>query len=569
MKTRYSVILILIALFTGCKSEGKGTTSEVTIYYNGDLLTMETNSPEYVEALAEEHGKIVALGSLTDLQKSFENALMVDLKGATLLPGFIDPHSHFEKVSNTMGQLDLSPPPVGGVTKISQILGNLKVYKAENNIPDGEWIFAWGYDDNQLEERRHPNSKEIDSVLPNNPVYLDHASGHMGVANSMALKKMGVTAETKNPEGGNIDRYPGTQEPNGLVQETAMYPFVGNMLQVLNAKSAEFFEATQEHYAENGITTAQDGLVGRQKIDFYRAQAEQGQLKIDLIALAGFTDLENNLNDTLFAFNNYENGFKTQGTKIIADGSPQGKTAFFTEPYLTPVAGCLHHCTGLPSLNQRELYDLFIKAYEADNQLFIHCNGDASIDMVIRAHENACDALGQALDKDRRTVIIHSQFVRLDQLQTYKEYKMLPSFFTNHAYFWGDVHRINLGDERARFLSPIATADSLGINYTNHSDATVTPLNPMMTVWSAVNRLSRSGAVIGAKERATPYQALKAITINAAYEHFDENLKGSLKKGKLADFVILESNPLKVSPETLKDIKVLKTIKEGKVVFER
>jgi len=561
--------LIFLAFFTACKSDVKVPISEVAIYYNGDILTMQSDSPEYAEALAEENGKIVALGSLKELQESYENANMVDLKGATLLPGFIDPHSHFEKVSNTMGQLNLSPPPVGGVTKISQILEKLKAYKAENNIPDGEWIFAWGYDDNQLEERRHPNSKEIDSVLPNNPVYLDHASGHMGVANSMALKKMGVTAKSKNPEGGNIDRYPGTQEPNGLVQETAMYPFVGNMLQVLNEKSAEFFEATQDHYAENGITTAQDGLIGRQKIAFYKKQAEQGNLKIDLIALAGFTELDANLKDSLFLFNKYESGFKTQGTKIIADGSPQGKTAFFTQAYLTPVAGCLHHCTGLPSLSQRDLYDLFLKAYKGDNQLFIHCNGDAAIDMVLRAHENACDVLGQPLDKDRRTVIIHSQFVRPDQLQTYKNYKMLPSFFTNHAYFWGDVHRINLGDERARFLSPIATADSLGIKYTNHSDATVTPLSPMMTIWSAVNRLSRSGALIGAEERATPYQALKAITINAAYEHFDEKLKGSLKEGKLADFVILENNPLKVSPETLKDIKVLKTIKEGQVIFER
>jgi predicted amidohydrolase YtcJ len=569
MRTKFLGVIILLAALTSCKSEVTEESSDISIYFNGDIITMETENPNYVEAIAEKDGKIFAIGPLEEMKEDFKKAKMIDLDGATLLPGFIDPHSHFEKVSNTMGQLDLSPPPVGAVTTIPQILEKLKAYKAEKNIPDGEWIFAWGYDDNQLVEKRHPNSKEIDSVLPNNPVYLDHASGHMGVANSMALKKMGVTAESKNPEGGNIDRYPGTQEPNGLVQETAMYPFVGNMLQILDSKSADFFEATQDHYAENGITTAQDGLVGRHKIDFYKKQAEQGKLKIDLIALAGYTELETNLKDSSFTFNQYQNGFKTQGTKIIADGSPQGKTAFFTEPYLTPVAGCVHHCTGLPSLNQEALNNLFLVAYKNDNQLFIHCNGDASIDMVIKAHENACDSLKQPLDKNRRTVIIHSQFVRPDQLETYVEYKMSPSFFTNHAYFWGDVHLENLGEERARFLSPIATADQMGIKYTNHSDATVTPLNPMMTVWSAVNRVSRSGVVVGETERATPYQALKAITINAAYEHFDEGLKGSLKEGKLADFVILEKNPLNVSPEKIKDIRVLKTIKEGSVIYEQ
>lgn len=569
MDKYFFILLGVILVSTGCKDASQNSANNATVYYNGDIITMESDAPQYVESVVEQDGRIVFAGHLEEAEKKFANSKKIDLKGSTLLPGFIDPHSHFEKVSNSMGQLDISPPPVGEVTNIPQIMEKLKAYKEENNIPDGEWIFAWGYDDNQLEEKRHPNNKEIDAVLPNNPVYLDHASGHMGVANSMALQKMNVTAESKNPEGGNIDRYPGTQEPNGLVQETAMYPFVGNMLQILDSKSASFFEATQDYYAQHGITTAQDGLIGRHKIDFYKKMAEEGKLKIDLIALAGFSELETNVKDSLFTFNVYNKGFKTQGTKIVADGSPQGKTAFFTKPYLTPVPGCDQECTGLPSLSQEALDQLVMVGYENEVQLFIHCNGDAAIDMVIKAHENACEKLNQPVDKDRRTVIIHSQFVRPDQLETYVKYKMLPSFFTNHAYFWGDVHMENLGEERASFLSPIATADKMGIKYTNHSDATVTPINPMMTVWSAVNRESRSGVVIGEKERATPYQALKAITINAAYEHFDEDVKGSLKEGKLADFVILEKNPLKEAPEKLKDIKVLKTIKEGSVIFER
>lgn len=286
------------------------------------------------------------------------------------------------------------------------------------------------------------------------------------------------------------------------------------------------------------------------------------------MALGGYAELETNLNDSLINWKTYKNGFKIQGTKIIADGSPQGKTAYFTEPFLTSVPGCVSDCRGLPSLSQETMNDLFILAYKNNNQLFIHGNGDASIDMIIAAHENACKELNQSLDKDRRTIVIHSQFVRPDQLETYVKYNMQPSFFTNHAYFWGDVHVENLGEKRAFFLSPIASADKLGLKYTNHSDATVTPIDPLFTVWSAVNRVSRTGEVIGEEEKATPYQALKAITINAAYEFFEEDSKGSLSLGKQADFVILDRNPLTVEPMKIKEIKVVETIKNGRSVFK-
>ena len=189
--------------------------------------------------------------------------------------------------------------------------------------------------------------------------------------------------------------------------------------------------------------------------------------------------------------------------------------------------------------------------------------------MIIKAHEQACKALNQPINKDRRTIIIHAQFARPDQLATFAKYNMEPSFFTNHAYFWGDVHVANLGKARADFLSPMVSAVKLGLKPTNHSDATVTPIDPLFTVWTAVNRVSRSGAVIGEKERATPYQALQAITSHAAYEFFDEAIKGTLTPGKRADFVILNQNPLTAKPMVIKEIQVLETIKEGKTVFRK
>ncbi|WP_417370916.1 amidohydrolase [Gelidibacter japonicus] len=568
-------VILLLTLFFNCKDgektevSDKKTSKIAQLFYNGDIITMASDQEEYAEAVVEENGKIVFVGSQKDAETKYGYANKIDLNGKTLLPGFIDPHSHFGMVSNTMGQVDLNPKPVGTVVNIDDILKKLEAFKEERNIPDGEWIFGWGYDDGQLAEKRHPTKRDIDKVLPNNPVYLQHTSGHMGVANSLALEKLNVNAESKSPEGGNIERFPNSKEPTGLVQETAMYPFVGNMLEILAKDQATYFGTTQEYYASNGITTAQDGMTDRNTIRFFQSQADAGKLNIDLVSLAGYAELDSNVQDSSLHFKKYKNGFKVQGTKIVADGSPQGKTAYFTKPYLTEVPGCQDDCRGLPSLSQETINALFLTAYENENQLFIHCNGDATVDMIVEAHEHACKQLNQALDKDRRTIIIHAQFARPDQLEIFVKYKMEPSFFTNHAFFWGDVHVENLGKERADFLSPMVSAKKLGLKPTNHSDATVTPIDPIFTIWSAVNRVSRSGTIIGEGERTTPYLAIQAITSNAAYELFEENLKGSLSEGKLADFVILDKNPLKGEPMDIKNIQVLETIKEGKTVFKK
>ena len=332
------LIAVLFSLF-GCKEKKEDSNETSKLFYNGDILTMEGDSPKYAEAIVVQNGKIVFVGTKLEAESKFKGAEKIDLKGKTLLPGFIDPHSHFGMVSNTMGQVDLNPKPVGNVTNLNDILENLKKYKEDKKIPDGEWIFGWGYDDGELTEKRHPTKKDIDKVLPNNPVYLQHTSGHMGVANTLGLEALKVSAASKNPDGGTIVRFLNSTDPTGLVQETAMYPFVRLMMEKLDSKQAEFFDTTQDYYASNGITTAQDGMTSRESIKFFQSQADAGKFKIDLIALAGYSELDSNLADTTLHFKTYKKGFKTQGTKIVADGSPQGKTAFFSKPFLTEVTG--------------------------------------------------------------------------------------------------------------------------------------------------------------------------------------------------------------------------------------
>jgi hypothetical protein len=249
--------------------------------------------------------------------------------------------------------------------------------------------------------------------------------------------------------------------------------------------------------------------------------------------------------------------------KIVADGSPQGKTAFFTKPYLTGGPSGQQDWRGEPTFTQPQLNEFVKKVYDGGAQLFVHCNGDAAIDALLEAHRFAA---GDDPAKDRRTVGIHSQFIRRDQLEKYRAWNISPSFFTLHCFYFGDTHVANRGREQTDFISPLRSARELGIRCTNHTDFNVSPLDQLFTIHTAVNRTSRSGAVIGAGERVTPLAALEAITIDGARQYREDHAKGSIEVGKLADLVILSGNPLTVDPATIKDIKVLETIKDGRTI---
>jgi predicted amidohydrolase YtcJ len=491
---------------------------------------------------------------------------MIDLNGQTLIPGFIDAHSHFSFAMKLVRQADLSPPPVGHINSISAIVNTLDKLKNENNIAPGEWIVGWGYDQDQLEEIRHPNRYDLDVQFPDHPVFLLHTSAHMAVLNSKGLELAGISSETSDPEGGVIVRMPNSREPSGLVQESVLYPVSQLAISNTADELILLLEETQQFYASQGITTAQDGLMDMATFKFLDSLAMLDKLFLDIEALARFQEAKEWVTDYKDRFGRSESRLRLTGLKIVTDGSPQGKTAFFSKPYLTEVPGCAHACTGVPIVNSDQLSGLLKLTYSNGIQTYVHCNGDASIDMLLDAHRQT-KGLWKAESRNSRTVVIHSQFVRPDQLDAYAEFGFVPSFFTNHAFYWGDVHLENLGEERANFLSPLHTANKKGIIVTNHTDYIVTPLNQLFMVWTAVNRTSRSGKVIGPSERISPHEALKAITINAAYQHHTEKMKGSISQGKLADLVILDRNPLEVPKDEIKDIKVVETIKEGKSIY--
>ena len=546
------------------------TAAAVTVYSGGDILTMAGAAPAYAEALAVRDGKILAIGTRDEVAKAAgAGATQVDLAGKTLLPGFIDGHSHLLNYADSLVQANLNPPPIGGVTKMADIVAALQKLKGELGAGDGDWLIGQGYDQDMLAERRHPSAADLDAAFPKNPVVIVHASGHMLVANSLAFKAVGIDARTPDPEGGTILRKPGGTEPQGLVQEMGMIAFQPVLKGARKPEvDLDLIKRAVAHYAANGYTTASEALVMGEKMPVIEAAAKAGAFSIDVIALPAFTMAAEVVGTGKIAWGEYRDGLKYAGLKMAVDGSPQGKTAYLTRPFLTPVPGCKTDCRGFPNLTQEQVDQLVLLTYKHGVQMFSHCNGDAAVDMMIAGHENAEKVLATP-GKDRRTIIIHSQIMRPDQLDAYAKHGLLPSFFTNHVYYWGEAHYANLGPERASFISPMASAFKRGIRATNHTDATVTPTDPMFLLWTSVNRVTREGRVLGEAERITPYQGLQAITVNGAYEYFEEASKGTLEAGKRADFVILDRNPVKVAPMTIKDIRVVETIKDGKRVYVR
>ena len=538
----------------------------VVVYYNGDIITMDGDTPQYVEAVAQKDGRIDFVGSKADALKKYgKHVRLIDLKGSTMLPGFLDPHSHFMSAVRMVNQVNVAAPPVGTATSIPQIIEKLKAFQKEKLIPEDGWIIGWGYDQDLIEEKRHITKTDLDAAFPKRKVMLIHVSMHGAVLNSQALKWAGIDANTKTPDGGVIARMPGSNEPAGLLMEMAYIPVFAKLPQPSEEEMLDLTKAAQMMYAENGYTQAVEGFSHAEDLDFLMKAAEQERLFLDVLALPGFTEMDKWFGNPKYKFGTYNNHFKLQAAKITIDGSPQGKTALVSHPYHGGGPAGQKDWTGESSITQEQLDGITKKLFDAKIPLHVHANGDGAIDMMIKTIEHA----GISAKDDRRTVIVHSQFQRPEHLPKYVELGLTPSYFTLHTYYWGDVHIKNIGKEAAFFISPMKAAKAAGLVLSNHTDFNVTPLDPFWVIWSAMARESRSGTVIGTDQRVDAYTALQALTTGPAWQVFEEDRKGRIKEGMLADFVVLKHNPLKQKISQIRDNEVLATVKEGRVIYKK
>ena len=544
------------------------------IFFGGPILTMEAEAPR-AEAIAIAEGHILAVGDQASVMAlTGPDTAHIDLQGHTLLPGFIDAHGHFANALQVVAWANIQRPPAGPVTDIAALQQVLREHVARHPVAPGEWVIAYGYDPDGFSDGRPLDKGDLDALFPDNPVMVIHNSNHGAVLNSSALVLAGYNADTPDPAGGVIVRRPGSREPAGLVMETAFIPLFLHMPHPSEAVMLERFAAAQALYTSKGITTAQDGATAAGDLTLFQRAAGEGRLIIDLVVLPLVLEVPAMLRERFpdfhggnlelpqparEAFGRYYDRLKLQGIKLVVDGSPQGKTAFWGEPLLTPGPNGETNWRGQPLFPPEVLNDAVARLSEQGLQLFAHCNGDAAIAMMIEA----CRQAGLKPEQDHRTVIIHSQFMAPGQLEHYVELGLHPSFFTVHAFFFGDVHLANLGMERASGMSPMASAIALGLHGSNHNDFSVTPIEPMRMVETAMTRRSRRGVVLGESERVSADAALRALTIEAAWQIREEGSKGSLAEGKRADLVILTADPTAVPPDQLNDIAVVATYKDG------
>lgn len=513
---------------------------EKIIFYNGDIITME-NEEDVVEAVLVENEIIKKIGNLKEIEENLNGDVKkINLEGRTLMPSFIDAHSHITAYAKTFSYANLQE-----CKSINDILKILETYKQENNIEENKWIIGVGYDNNFLEEKRHPRIEELDNLNYNNPILVTHVSGHMGVFNSKALEELGINVE--NTKFGYL-------EENDFIKQTAKIGGIGKEEEIENIKKA------QEKYASYGITTVQDGLT--KKEDFNLLKELKNNLFLDIVCYIDLSENRDVIEENENYVKKYVNNLKIGGYKIILDGSPQAKTAYLSKPYEGE-----KEYRGNPSKEDSEVENYIKISNENNMQLLAHCNGDGSAEQFINAIEKGNENIkNNYLIKENRPVMIHAQIIRKEQILKCKELEIIPSFFVAHVYYWGDVHIENLG-KRAYRISPAKEAVDNNMVFTFHQDTPVIEPNVLETIWVAVNRKTKNGVILGEDEKIDVYEALKAVTIYSAYQYFEEDLKGSIKEGKLADLVILSENPLKVNKEEIRNIKICSTWKNGKEIY--
>jgi predicted amidohydrolase YtcJ len=535
------------------------------IYHNGTLLTMDDSRPT-AEAVAVRNGKISAVRTEGEvLETSGENTTKIDLGGKTMLPGFVDSHGHTYLIGLQATTANLLPPPDGTGKDIASLQALLADWAAINQAAVNKvgWIAGFGYDDSQLAELRHPTRDDLDKVSGDLPVLIIHQSGHLGVANSKALEIAGVTAETKDPSGGVFRRQSGSREPNGVCEEYAFFYLASKLAERFdNSINDALVEAGAKLVASFGYTTAQEGRAMGPGLEAMKRVADSGRLAIDLVAYPDVLEVDDVKPSAL-----YENHYRVGGVKLTIDGSPQGKTAWLSEPYFVPPEGQPKDYRGYAAIDEQTTTAAVEKAFANGWQILCHGNGDAAIDAFINAVRAAKEKYPTV---DNRPVLIHGQTLREDQVGFLKELGIFPSLFPMHTFYWGDWHRESvLGPERAENISPTGWVLEHGMMFGSHHDAPVALPDSMRVLSATVTRRSRSGHILGPQHRVSVESALKAMTIWPAWQHFEEKSKGTIEVGKLADFVILSDNPLTVPQESLDDLKVLETIKEGVSIYKR
>ncbi|MCH1446298.1 MAG: amidohydrolase [Luminiphilus sp.] len=535
------------------------------VFIGGEVLTMDPDS-KIAEAVSVRDGVIDQVGSTVEiLALVTEDTDVVDLSGRTLVPGFVDAHGHFPGSGQTAFTVDLNSPPIGDTESIPELLDKLRAFGEKRT--DG-WLIGSNYDDTLLAEKRHPTRNDLDLVSATRPIAVVHVSGHLMVVNSAALAELHIDETTPDPEGGHIVRDLSSADqrrPNGILEETATHHARDKTLDLSVSDAWQMTKLATAEYLQYGVTTASAGGMPTAIASLLGPMSNYNQMPLRVALFPFFDEVGAGLLAGEITLDDFASGrVRVPRVKIIADGSIQGFTGYLSQPYHRSHKGDADY-RGYPAVPRDALFEQVAGLYRQRIQVAIHGNGDASI-------EDALDAIEAAAAKypwpEARPLIIHAQMTRKDQIARMAALGVTPSFFSAHTFFWGDRHAgIFMGPERAANMSPAKWAQEAGVRFSSHMDTPVTPMRPLQAVWSPVERKTKTGVVLGPDQRIDRMTALRAVTIDAAWQVFMDDQVGSIEPGKLADLVVLSGSPL-TAPD-LRDLLVDMTVIEGVTHFER
>ncbi len=515
------------------------------VLMNGNIVTMNYEHPK-AQALAINDGKIAAIGTDKEILSYVgKKTREINLDRRTVFPGFIDSHVHGTALGRSLVQLDLR-----GIKSIGEIQEKVKQWATKT--PKGQWIVGHGWDQDKLEERRYPSRRDLDEVVPENPVFLKRVCGHIGLVNSKALELAGITKDTKTPKAGLIDSSK-AGEPNGILRENAL-DLILDILPKPDEKGLEnICLLACRKMVEEGITTAHWIIASAKELLVLQKLENRGLLPLRIYALIPVSCLYKLVELGLTS------GFggdkiKIGSIKILADGSLGGRTAALKKPYDDDPS-----TKGMMLFSQKQLGRFVENAHQAGLQLAIHAIGDRTIEVALKALEKA---LQKTPKKHHRHRLEHVSVLNPELIDKMKLLGIVasvqPHFIVSDIWI-----RERLGEARAKWTYALKSLLKKGILTVGGSDAPIELVSPLLGVWAAVTR------EVFQQERLSVGEALRLYTVNAAQGSFEEDVKGSIEEGKFADLVVLSRDPYEIQPSQIKEIKVEMTIVGGNIVFAR
>jgi predicted amidohydrolase YtcJ len=527
---------------------------------NGKIVTVDANN-SIVEAVAVKGNRIVATGQTSEISRLVgDGTEVIDLRGKTVLPGLIDTHTHPNAAAVRLYEINCRSPPVRSISQILEMVAE----KAYELGPD-RWIQGANYNDIKLEERRHITRWELDEAAPENPVFINKETGHLYVVNSKALELAGIARDTPDPPGGSIDRG-ADGKATGLLYETAG-SLVSNMMPPYSVDEiAEGLRKVWRQFSEWGITTTHDASAHRDAIRAYQRLLSEGVRQVRTLLMVSArrpdgTDPLRSMIDLGIESGYGDDWLRVMSLKIMGDGSGSGGSAAVYTPQHRGMKDL-----GLMTTSPEEIERLTIGAHMAGLRVSIHSIGDRGIDIALDAIEKA-----QSLKPvpGMRHRIEHNSVCTPRQLERIKALGVAPSSSIGYMYGIGGDYVENFGPERIRWLHPHRTMQERGIVAGGNNDYPVTDYSPMVQIYEAVVRKTRTGRSVSPEEAIGVLDAIKVYTWNGAYLGNEEDIKGSIEPGKLADMVVLDRDILEVPLEEIKDINVLTTIVDGRIVYQR